>query len=93
MKRNYFTFIFFILRLCANTSYDEYINLQHLNEVLGYIVSNVTETQAYNENILYLSIYLLFNLNDHISISLILNLPKDIRLVFSSLRSCKLDSH
>jgi hypothetical protein len=80
-----------LIRLCANPSYDDYINLQHLNEVLGYIISNITDTQAYKENILYLSIYLLFNLNEYQSTSLILNLPKDIRFVIQFLSENKLN--
>ena len=43
------------------------------------IIANIDEHKAYAENILYLSIFLLLNLNSHKSISFVLRLPKEIR--------------
>jgi hypothetical protein len=50
-------------RLCSNKDYDEYINTQHVTEVLQMIISN-EQTSEFHEKNLYFSIYTLLNLDN-----------------------------
>jgi hypothetical protein len=61
------------VRLCTHRLYDEYMNWQHLSEVLAIVVSNEGRKEGQNNNddedndnekCLYFSIFVLFNLNN-----------------------------
>ena len=64
-------------RLCKAKNYDDFMNTQHLTEVLNIIVASIED--SYADNALYLSIFLLYNLDNFKNIAFILSLPKEVR--------------
>lgn len=62
-------------RLCASENYDEFMNYQHLAEVLHQIIAS----ENCDNKSLYLSIYLLLNLDNPYAVSKIFKQSKSYR--------------
>ena len=69
------------LRLCDSKNYDEFMNAQHLNEVLQTIISN----ENCDNKSLYYSIFVLLNLSNIQALTNILKSSKHIRYVLKSI--------
>lgn len=79
---------FYILsdyKLCLNKDYDEYMNYQHLSEVLFTIIkSNKSENLG-----IYCSIYMLLNVENKFNLSMqILRLAKSLRKEYYPMNNC-----
>lgn len=79
---------FYILsdyKLCLNKDYDEYMNYQHLSEVLFTIITSMKP-----ENLgIYCTIYMLLNLENKLNLSVqILKLAKSLKKEYYPMNNC-----